>query len=197
MLRETLALAHPVIPFVTEEIWDSVPGAEGLLAASPYPRADADRFDADAERAIGAVIAAVTARARLAQRVGVPPGQRIPARLAADGYLETAPLVARLARLDLAAAEDGDEEPAATLPVPGGAIELFAGSLVDPEEQARAARAAPRRARGRDRARARASSRTRASSPRRRPRSSTPSARSSSGCAPSSPRCDRRADGTP
>ena len=30
---ETLALAHPIIPFVTEEIYGYVPGAEGLLAA--------------------------------------------------------------------------------------------------------------------------------------------------------------------
>ena len=30
VLSETLALAHPVIPFVTEEIWSFVPGAEGL-----------------------------------------------------------------------------------------------------------------------------------------------------------------------
>src|SRR5439155_1527041 len=77
-------------------------------------------------------------RRRFEVTVGVvPPGQRIPARLNTDGYLETAPLVARLARLDLEAAERSDEPPAVTLPVPGGAIELLAGSLVDPEEQAR------------------------------------------------------------
>ena len=33
VLTETLALAHPLIPFVTEEIYSHIPGAEGLLAA--------------------------------------------------------------------------------------------------------------------------------------------------------------------
>ena len=35
VLAETLAIAHPVIPFVTEEIWDALPGTEGLLDGRP------------------------------------------------------------------------------------------------------------------------------------------------------------------
>ena len=45
VLSETLALAHPVIPFVTEEIWGFVPGAEGLLMAQPFPAADDSLLD--------------------------------------------------------------------------------------------------------------------------------------------------------
>src|SRR5215210_4491954 len=37
VLSETLALAHPVIPFVTEEIWSFIPGAEGLLMVQGFP----------------------------------------------------------------------------------------------------------------------------------------------------------------
>jgi len=137
VLRRTLALAHPLIPFVTEEIWASVPGAQGLLAAASFPRADRSQLDGDAEREIGDVITAVTAVRAWRNENGVPPGQRIAARLAADGYLQTAALVERIARLDLEDAEARDEPLAATLSVPGGVIELHAAGLVDPEAQER------------------------------------------------------------
>ena len=45
VLAETLAIAHPVIPFVTEEIWSHVPGASGLLMGHSWPAADAALID--------------------------------------------------------------------------------------------------------------------------------------------------------
>ena len=41
VLTETVALAHPLIPFETEEIYSHIPGAEGLLAARVGARTDA------------------------------------------------------------------------------------------------------------------------------------------------------------
>lgn len=37
ILRDSLKLLHPFMPFVTEEIWGSMPGAEGLLMVAPWP----------------------------------------------------------------------------------------------------------------------------------------------------------------
>jgi valyl-tRNA synthetase len=129
VLRETLALCHPVIPFVTEELWGHVPGTEGLLAGGRLPRPEDGMVDEDAERVVGDIIAAVTAIRAWRDGAGVRPGDRLAAGLP-DGL--EAGAVARLARLDLDGARDG--EPATVL-TPAGAVEIWGG--VDPAEEAR------------------------------------------------------------
>src|SRR3954449_682347 len=129
VLRETLALSHPMIPFVTEELWSNVPGADGLLAGGRLPCPDESHIDEEAEKVVGNVIAAVTAIRAWRDSAGIKPGQGLPAALP-DGLEPDA--VARLARLDLDGAREG--EPATVL-TPAGAVEIWGG--VDPEEEAR------------------------------------------------------------
>ena len=121
VLQQTLALAHPVIPFVTEELWEHV-GGEGLLAVAPYP--EPGPVDEEAERVVGTVIAAVTAVRSWRNAAQVRPGAVLPARAA--GLDGAEPLVARLARLEW---REGDAQ--AVVPVPGAAIELLATDEVD------------------------------------------------------------------
>jgi len=64
--------------------------------------------------------------------------------IALAGIDEGAPLVARLARLDLPAGAQDASDAAAIVPVPGGSVELLPAPGVDPEEQER--RLAARRA---------------------------------------------------
>jgi valyl-tRNA synthetase len=126
LLTETLALAHPLIPFVTEEIYSHVPEAEGLLAGrqvGPGPESDQA-----AEEELGRVIEAVQALRGWRDHAGVKVGAVVPARLAAEGYAETAELIARLARLELS--DDGGD-PVASVAVPGGAIEILPSPELD------------------------------------------------------------------
>lgn len=39
LLRDVLKTLHPFMPFVTEEIWQSLPDSQGMLMVSPWPRA--------------------------------------------------------------------------------------------------------------------------------------------------------------
>ena len=168
MLGETLALAHPVIPFVTEEIWSLVPGAEGLLMARRWPRPDDALLDDDGRGASSArAIAAVQELRGWRDRVGAAPGALAPARLEADGYERTAD-ARRAARARRVVAPTA-ASPSATVAVPGGTVAVLASDAVDLEAEARRAAERARAARGARSSAPRASSPTRASSPRRRP----------------------------
>jgi valyl-tRNA synthetase len=140
VLGETLALAHPLIPFVTEEIWSHMPGAETLLMATRYPVADDALADPEAEARLGRAIEAVQALRAWRDSVGAKPGRPIPARLDGVGYDATAEHVARLARLEWSA-EAGD--PVATVAIRGATVAVFASDAVDLEAEQR--RAAARR----------------------------------------------------
>ena len=133
VLEQTLEMAHPVIPFVTEEIWSYLPGAEGLLAGRQVQRGDSALIDDQAEQEVERAIAAVREVRGWRDGAGVAAGGMVSARLEASGYEATAAQVARLARLELTA--DGGD-PQARVAIPGGSLAVFAGGGFDPAQSA-------------------------------------------------------------
>lgn len=136
ILGQTLKLAHPVIPFVTEEIWSLLPGTGDLLMAERWPAADPALRDEEVEREVARAIEATQALREWRDGVGAPPGARVPARLEADGYERVAEHVARLSRFEFSA--NGDH-PVATVGVPGGNVAVLASEQVDLEAEKRRA----------------------------------------------------------
>ncbi len=129
VLRETVALAHPVIPFVTEELWSHLDRSGALLAGSRYPRADASLIDRDAEIELERVIEAVTLVRGWRDSVNAPPGMIVGARLDADGYESTVGILAHLARLQLGG--DRATQPVASIGVPCGTVEVLSAEGLD------------------------------------------------------------------
>jgi valyl-tRNA synthetase len=126
VLRETLALAHPVIPFVTEELWAHVPGTDGLLAQARRAQADPSLVDEEAESRVAELIEAVRAIRAWREEHGIR-GDVVVARVD-SGFDGTREALARMARLEWG--EPGDD--AVTL-----AGVALAAPQVDAEEVAR------------------------------------------------------------
>jgi len=125
-----------VIPFVTEELWRFLDDSGRLLAAGPYPRAQDELIDLEAEVALERLIEAVTLVRGWRDSVGARPGLLVPARLVAQGYELTAPALARMARLKLAetggdGAHPNGHRPVASVAVPGGVVEILSGDELD------------------------------------------------------------------
>jgi valyl-tRNA synthetase len=142
VLRETLAIAHPLIPFVTEEMWSYVrEGAEGLLAGHVREPLPDSLIDTEAESAIERMIAATQAVRSWRDSVKIKPGTPVIARIDADGYDDIAHLIAQQARLELRDTSSNGSEPQASVAIPGGSIAILEGIDVSAQE----GRAAKRR----------------------------------------------------
>jgi valyl-tRNA synthetase len=105
-LEAVLRLAHPLIPFITEELWQTVAPIAGrkthdsiMLAA--YPRADLSRLDPASEAKVERLKALAYACRNLRGEMNVSPALRMPLLVANGGndIAEFAPILQALGKL--------------------------------------------------------------------------------------------------
>jgi valyl-tRNA synthetase len=105
VLEAILRLAHPVIPFITEELWQNVAPMAGKsgdsISIAPYPASNSAAVDAAAEAHVQHLKAVVDACRNLRGEMNVSPGTRLPAFILGDVQFmrEAAPVLQALARL--------------------------------------------------------------------------------------------------
>ncbi len=147
VLERVLRLLHPFLPFVTEEIWqtlqDYLPHRSApppALIVAPYPTADQSRFDDEAEREIGAVVELTRAARNVRAVFKVANNQPVNARVATSADLEdvlreSSAFIRAGASIDLTIApsvdalgQDGDE---AVQVLQLGTLGMAIGGLVD------------------------------------------------------------------
>ncbi|UYY85920.1 valine--tRNA ligase [Alcaligenes sp. SMD-FA] len=110
VLEVVLRVAHPIIPFITEELWQKVSVVAGKRAADettsisvqPYPIANPAAVDEQAVAQVAELKAQVDAIRALRGEMNISPAQRVP--LIAQGNAETlkanSPYLAALGKLE-------------------------------------------------------------------------------------------------
>ena len=139
VLRETLKLLHPFMPFITEEIYSSLPGEEGFIMVKDYPEYREDFTFAAAEEDMNRIIDAIKAIRVRRNEMGVVPSRK--AKLFVETkYPETfSGATAFFEKLASAASlevvEDYADENAVKIITDSATIHIPLGDLVDFEAE--------------------------------------------------------------
>ena len=139
VLRETLKLLHPFMPFITEEIYSSLPGEEGFIMVKDYPEYKEDFTFAAAEEDMNRIIDAIKAIRVRRNEMGVVPSRK--AKLFVETkYPETfSGATAFFEKLASAASlevvEDYADENAVKIITDSATIHIPLGDLVDFEAE--------------------------------------------------------------
>ncbi len=75
-----LRLLHPIMPFVTEELWSKLPGAKDLnesIMLAPYPRPETELVDHEAEAQVGFLMDVTRAVRSIRADFSVPQAQKL------------------------------------------------------------------------------------------------------------------------
>ncbi len=144
VLEDSLKLLHPIMPYVTEAIWDHLPDRTTMLVTSRWPTAP--ETDLDAEIEVDLAISIVRAIRNVRAEFKVDVGRYIPAEVVAGSRLtmieRQRAMIEALARVrPVSFLETQTSPPRQALHILAGSVELYLplAGMVDVEaERARA-----------------------------------------------------------
>ncbi|NLW60240.1 MAG: valine--tRNA ligase [Firmicutes bacterium] len=139
VLRQTMALLHPYMPFITEEIWQALPHQGKTLMLAPWPTVDEQLLDEQAEAEMGLIMNLTRAIRNIRAEVGVEPGRKVEAIFLTVApqqailnanrlYLET---LAGLSKMEVRAGDSPKPAKAMTAVVEGVEVFLPLAGMVD------------------------------------------------------------------
>ncbi len=143
VLDTSLRLLHPFMPFLTEEIWQSLPGNEGSIMVADFPRVRPEEVQPEVEAEMGLVMNVIGSIRNLRSELNVPPVKEVEVVL----YSRNAPVLGEMRRYEsyvktlartgeIAYRSDGGK-PKASATAVVGEIEVFLPlkDLIDLDEE--------------------------------------------------------------
>jgi len=141
VLSNTLKLLHPFMPFITEEIWLSLPHEGESIVISDWPKADDSlKFPKDAEN-LEIIKEALKAVRNKRAEMNIPPSKKAAMFIVTEknDLFESAKVffqkLASASTVEIKANKDGIEENAVAVIVNGAQIFIPMGELVDFEKE--------------------------------------------------------------
>ena len=133
VLDQLMRILHPIMPFITEELWTTLTAGESVVIAQ-WPKAEATHVDKKSETLVAALQEIITDVRRFRNDQGVKPSQKIPGRFVTSNeiaqYASAMSFVLKL--------EPGDFTPSASLEIAGVKVEMdLTGSIDVVAERAR------------------------------------------------------------
>ncbi|MEX0328108.1 MAG: valine--tRNA ligase [Ruegeria sp.] len=138
VLDQCMVLLHPIMPFITEELWGLTGTRAKMVVHADWPTyAAADLIDADADREMNWVISVIENTRSARQQMRVPAGLYVPMLVTEiDAHGQAAwdrneALIKRLARID--SLTKADELPKGTISIaaPGASFGLPLADIID------------------------------------------------------------------
>ena len=141
VIDQCLILLHPIMPFITEELWGTLGEREKQLVHADWPTYGADLIDENADREMNWVISVIESIRSARQQVRVPAGLTIPVLctdLDAAGkaaWARNEVMIKRLARIDSLTMTDTLPKGCITVAVDGGSFGLPLADVIDVKEE--------------------------------------------------------------
>lgn len=140
-IDQCLILLHPIMPFITEQLWGDIAERQKMLIHADWPTYGAELVDADADREMNWVVSLIEQIRSVRTEMRVNAGAKIPMiQLSLDdagkGAMErNLPMIMRLARIEEVSEASEAPKGAVTLPVEGGSFCLPLADVIDIEEE--------------------------------------------------------------
>jgi valyl-tRNA synthetase len=142
VIDQCLILLHPIMPFITEELWGQLGERQKMLVHGDWPvYTSADLLDKDAEAEMSWVIATIEGVRSARAQMRVPAGLYVPMVVTDFGDLEQAAwarnetLIKRMARIEDLERADSFPKGCVTIPVGGATFGLPLADIIDVNEE--------------------------------------------------------------